>query len=51
MKSPNILPGLENSIALYVKEISAECRAINEGNISYFSSCKLLQLYELAFGS
>ena len=47
-----ILPYLGNiSVTLYVPEISAECRVISEGNISYSLCCKLLQLYELAFGS
>ena len=52
IKRSNILPYLENiSVALYVEKISAECTVINEGNISYSSSCKLPRLYELAFGS
>ena len=51
IKRSNVLPYLEKiSVALYVEEISAECRVINEGNISYSSSCKLSRLYELAFG-
>ena len=52
IKRSNILAYLENiSVALYVEEISAECRVTSEGNISYSSSCKLSRLYELAFGS
>ena len=52
IKRPNILAYLENiSVALYVEEISAECRVINERIISYSQSCKSSRLYELAFGS
>ena len=51
IKRPNILAYIENiSVALYVEEISAECRGISERNTSYSSSCKLSRLYELAFG-
>ena len=54
IKRPNILAYLENisvALYLYVEEISAECRVISEGNISYSLSCILSGLYELAFGS
>ena len=48
---PNILAYLENvSVALYVEEVSTECRIISEKNISYSVLCKLSRLYGLAFG-
>ena len=53
IKRPNILAYLENiSVELYVyaEEISAECRVITEGNISYSLSYKLSGLHKLAFG-
>ena len=48
----NILAYLENfSVALYVEEVSTECRVISEKNISYSVLCKFSRLHELAFGS
>ena len=52
IKKKNIFAFLGNiSVVLYVEEISAECRVISEGNVSYSPCCKLSRLCELAFGS